>query len=58
MLYRNYRKSSEAQYRQINQKVATKNDIQCIFQFLQEPVNEKERYREFFYVSVQLQYVL
>jgi len=41
ILYRNYRKSSEAHSGQRNQKVATKTDIQCIFQLLHVPVSEK-----------------
>jgi hypothetical protein len=41
MLYRNYRKGSEAHYGQINQKIATQTDIQCIFQLLHVPVNEE-----------------
>jgi len=41
ILYRNDRKSSEAHGGQRNQKVATKPDIQCIFQLLHVPVSEK-----------------
>jgi hypothetical protein len=42
ILYRNYRKSSEAYCGQWNQEVAAQRDIQCIFQLLHEPV-DKER---------------
>jgi hypothetical protein len=44
--YRNYRKSSEAHCGQRNQKMATKTDIQCIFQLLHVPVSEMQRYIE------------
>ena len=44
--YRNNRESSETHCSQYNQKVATQNDIQCAFQLLHEPVNEKERYND------------
>jgi len=44
--YRNYRKSSEAHCYKCNQKVATETNIQCLFQLLHEPVNEKERFRD------------
>ena len=44
--YRNHRKSSEAHCDQYNQKVTTQTDIQCIFQLLHEPVNEKEWYND------------
>jgi hypothetical protein len=44
ILYRNYRKSSEAHCDQHNQKVATQRDIQCVFQLLHEPVDERDRY--------------
>ena len=46
ILYRNYRKSSEAHCGQHNQKVATQTEIQCIFQFLHEPVNEEQSYND------------
>jgi len=41
VLYRNYRKSSEAHYSQCNHKVATERDIQCIFKLLHEPVRQR-----------------
>jgi hypothetical protein len=47
ILYRNYRKSSEAHCGQYDHKVATENDIQCVFQLLHEPVHDREKYREF-----------
>ena len=47
ILYRNYRKSCEAHCGQHNDKVATENDIQCVFQLLHEPVHDREKYREF-----------
>jgi len=40
ILYRNYRKRSEAHFGKYNQKVAAQRDIQCIFQVLHEPVNQ------------------
>jgi len=46
VLYRNYRKSSEAHCDQQNQKVATQTCIQRIFQLLHEPVQGKERYND------------
>jgi hypothetical protein len=45
ILYRNCRKSREAQCGQHNQKVSTQTDIQCFFQMLHVPVNE-ERYTD------------
>jgi hypothetical protein len=42
VLYRNYRKCSEAHCGQHNQKVATQRDVQCFFQLLNESVDEKE----------------
>jgi len=47
ILYRNYRKSSEAHCNQHNDKVATENDIQCVFQLLHEPVQDRQKYRVF-----------
>jgi hypothetical protein len=44
LLYRNYRKSSETHGDQGNQEVATKTDIQYIFQLLHVPISEKQSY--------------
>ena len=44
ILYRDHRKSSEAHGGQQNYKVATQTGIQCIFQLMHEPVNEKHRW--------------
>ena len=46
LLYRNYRKSSEAHCDQHNQEVATQRDIQCNFQLLYEPVNENTYFKD------------
>ena len=45
ILYRNYRKSSDAHCSQQIQKVAAQGHIQCIFQLLHVPV--RQRYIEF-----------
>jgi hypothetical protein len=58
ILYRNYRKSSEAHCGQHNDKVATENDIQWVFQLLHEPVRDREKYREFIDIYRIYYYVL